>query len=259
MLKKYRKYARVTIYFLSFIIPVLFMVMISVSLKFYPFGELSSLVADTQVQFVDYIAYLKSVFYGNNDLLYTFSKTMGGDMAGFAFYYLGNPFVYLLLLVPNEKLSMGILFMIILMMGLSSLFFNIFINNTYGLRWSSIIFSVAYAFMGYFVAYFNCIIYFNNVILLPIIILGLYELVTKERKNFKYVFFLALSIITNYYIGFMTCIFCGLFFIYLLVIKYKFKRDLIKYLKVTCIFIVSSIFAVLLSSVGLITVLISLS
>lgn len=258
MTKKFSKYSPILIYIFSFIIPIFFMIIISVSLKLYPFGEVSSLVADTQIQFVDYIAYLKSVFFGNNDLLYTFSKTIGGDMAGFAFYYLGNPFVYLLLFVPNEKLSMGILFMIILLMGLSSLTFNIMINSIYGTRWSSIIFSTAYAFMGYFVAYFNCILYFNNVFLLPLIILGLYELVTKEKKNFKYIFFLALSIVTNYYIGFMTCIFCALFFVYLMVIKYKSKKEMVKYLKITGYFIASSLFAVLMSSVGLITVLLSL-
>lgn len=262
MLKKLNKYTQIFIYVFAFIIPILFMLIISASLKFYPFGEVSCLVADTQIQFVDYIAYLKSVFFGNNDLLYTFSKTMGGDMAGFAFYYLGNPFVYLLLFIPNEKLSMGILFMIILLMGLSSLTFNIMINNIFGKRWSSIVFSTAYAFMGYFVAYFNCILYFNNVMLLPIIILGIYEIVTKERKSYKYVIFLALSIITNYYMGFMTCIFSGLVFLYILFLKNnsakKAAATLIKNIKIFAIFIVSSLLAVTLSAVSLITVLISL-
>lgn len=262
MIRKINKNTQIFIYIFAFIIPVLLMLIISSSLDFYPFGEISSLVADTQIQFVDYIAYLKSVFFSNNDLLYSFSKTMGGDMAGFAFYYLGNPFVYLLLFIPNEKLSMGILFMIILLMGLSSLTFNIMINSIFGRRWSSVIFSCAYAFMGYFMAYFNCILYFNNVMLLPIIILGLYEMITKERKNYKYVIFLAISILTNYYMGFMTCIFCAMVFVYIVFIRYnseKKKTEVIKYIKITGIFIVSSLFAVALSAVGLITVLISLS
>ncbi|MDO4966836.1 MAG: YfhO family protein [Lachnospiraceae bacterium] len=258
MLKTLGKYTKLYIYVLAFILPILFMFIISSALHFYPFGELSALVADTQVQFVDYIAYLKSVFSGDNDLFYTFSKTLGGDMAGFTFYYLGNPFIYLLLLCPNDQLSAGILFMIILIMAFSSLNFNIMLNNIFGTRWASVIFSVAYAFMGYFVAYFNFIIYFNNIMLLPIIVLGIYEIINKERISYKYIIFLAASIITNYYIGFMTCIFSVLVFVYICVVNTKELKSITKYFKAMGIYIASSIFAAAISAVALITVLLSL-
>lgn len=235
------------------------MSIISVSLNYYPFGKVSCLIADTQVQFVDYFSYLKSVFYGNNDLFYSFSKTLGGEMAGFAFYYLGNPLSYLLLLIPNESLSAGILFMIMMHMALSSLFFCIMLNNMNGTRWSSIIFSVAYAFMGYFLAYFNCILYFNNVMILPLIVLGIYEMVVKEKKNYKYIILLSYSILTNYYMGFMTCIFSVLIFIYFIINKSKTNITIVRVMKVIGIFIASSTLAGSLSAIGLFTVLSALS
>lgn len=258
MFKIINRYKKLYIYTLAFILPVIFMFIISSAIHFYPFGELSALVADTQVQFVDYIAYLKSVFNGDNDLFYTFSKTIGGDMAGFTFYYLGNPFLYLLLLCPNDQLSAGILFVIILIMAFSSLNYNIMLNNIFGTRWVSVIFSVAYAFIGYFMAYFNFIIYFNNIMLLPIIVLGIYEIIKKERISYKYIVFLAASIITNYYIGFMTCIFSALVFIYICFINTKQYKQIKKYYKTIGIFIASSIFACSISAVALITVLLSL-
>ena len=258
MIKSIKKNSKIFCYVLAFIIPVIYMLIISNALNFSPFGDISPLVADTKVQFEIYVAYLKSVFFGKNDMFYTFSKTIGGDMAGFSFYYLGNPFLYLLIFLPNKYLPAGILFVIILLMALSSLNFNIMVNNIYGFRWSSLLFSISYAFIGYYMAYYNFIIYFNNVMLAPIIILGVYEIVVKEKKSFKYIVFLSASIITNYYIGYMTCIVCGLFFIYLIVINKKEVVNVKKHLNIILTFIIETLLSVMISCVALFTVVNSL-
>lgn len=258
MIKAINKYSKILCYILAFIIPVIFMLIICSSLHFYPFEEINPVVADTKVQFISYFAYLKSVFYGNNDLFYSFSKIIGGDMAGFAFYYLGNPFIYLLLFVPNEMLPAGILYIIILIIGLSSLTFNIMLNNIHGFRWSSLLFSVSYGFIGYFMAYYNCILYFNNIMLLPIIVLGLYEVVVKEKKSFKYIIFLALTIITNYYIGYMTCIFSAIMFIYFYVVYKQPTKVIKKHINVVFNYVWHTLLAVMISMVALLTVVLSL-
>ena len=85
MIKTFNKYSKIICYFLAFIIPILYMLIISDVIGFSPLGHISPLVADTGVQFEVYVSYLKSVFFGDNDLFYTFSKTLGGDMAGFSF------------------------------------------------------------------------------------------------------------------------------------------------------------------------------
>lgn len=258
MIKTINKHSKIICYVLAFIIPILYMLIISDALNFSPFGSVSPLVADNKVQFEVYIAYLKSVFFDKNDMFYTFSKTIGGDMAGFSFYYLGNPFVYLLVFLPDNLIPCGVLFVIILLMALSSLNFNIMLNQIYGFRWSSLLFSISYAFIGYYMAYYNFIIYFNNVMLAPIIILGLYEITVKERKSFNYIVFLSASIITNYYIGYMTCIFCGLFFIYLMVINRKDIKYIKKHLIVVYTFIWETALSVMISSIALFTVVFSL-
>ena len=235
------------------------MLIISNAMDFSPFSWRAPLVADTASQFNSYYSYLKTVFFGKNDLLYSFSKTLGGDMAGFSFYYLANPFVYIFAFIPNEYIPAGVLLVNTLMMALASLNFNIMLNKIYGFRWSSLFFSVSYALSGYFLAYFNCIIFFNNVMLVPIIILGLYEIAVKEKLSFKYTIFLALSIITNYYIGYMTCLFSGLFFIYLVAINKKEIKNIKKNLHVVGIFIAQSLLAVVISFVALLTVAFSLS
>ena len=258
MIKSIKKNSQIICYTLAFIIPVIFMLIICNALNMSPFAWRNPLVADTSVQFEIYYAYLKSVFFGNNDLLYTFSKTIGGDMAGFSFYYIGNPFAYLLIFLPNAWMPAGVLFIIILLMALSSLNFNIMVNNIFGFRWSSLLFSISYAFMGFFMAYYNFIIYFNNIMLFPIIILGLYEITVKDKISFKYILFLSISIITNYYIGYMTCIFCGLFFIYLIVINKKGVTTVKAHLLRITTFTWETLLSVMISSVALLTVVNSL-
>ena len=77
---------------LSFFIPVLIWIGVCVLHGIYPFGKSSIMTGDITYQFIDYLSYFKSIFFTENDLTYTFSKTMGGDMAGFSAYYLFSPF-----------------------------------------------------------------------------------------------------------------------------------------------------------------------
>lgn len=245
-------------YALAFLLPVLFMIGISAIIGFYPFGKVSVLVADMRYQFVDYYGYLKSVYFGNNDLFYSFSKTFGGDMMGFTCYYLGNPFTLMLLLFPNDILPAGILFMIILLMGLSGFTFNFFINHVFELRWVSLMYSTAYAFMGFFMAYLNCTLYFYNIMLLPLIILGLFRIVEKEKTSYLYIITLFLSIVSNYYMGYMACLFSIIIFIYLLIMKINQFSDIAGEKKAIGYYIADSLTAVGLSAFALSATLYSL-
>ena len=79
------------------------LIVISVISGMYPFGERTILISDMNKQFNDYYAYFKTIVTGENNLIYTFSKTLGGDMVGFSAYYLQNPFLFLLLHKPKRK------------------------------------------------------------------------------------------------------------------------------------------------------------
>ena len=152
--KEFEKNTLITL--LAFIIPALIMLLIFIIGNFAPFGNVSVLVADMRYQFVDYIGYMKSVFFGNNDMFYTFSKTFGGDMMGFASYYLFNPFFLILLPFPNDMLPVGIVIMLIITSGFMGLNFHLMLRAIWGNRFSSVIFSTAYAMMGFNMAYINC-------------------------------------------------------------------------------------------------------
>ena len=252
------KNKKITCYILSFLIPVLFMLIISVAYGFYPFGDTSILMADMRYQFVDYYGYLKTIFFGENDFFYTFSKTFGGDMMGFSAYYLFSLPNLFLLLFPNEYLPAGILFMAILLIGASGLTFNIMLTQLYTTRWASLIFSTAYSFMGFFLAYFNCTHYFFNIMLLPLIILGLCRIIETGSINILYIVTLFLSVFTNYYIGYMTCLFTVIFFLYYVINRAEGFKGLLEYKYSLLSYILSSCIAGALSAFTLIPVLFSL-
>lgn len=255
-LKKFEKNTLITL--LAFALPALLMLLIAIVGEFAPFGKVSILVADMQYQFVDYIGYMKSVFFGDNDLLYSFSKTFGGDMSGFASYYLNNPFFLLLLLYPNDALPQGIIIMMILICGFMGLNFHFMLRGIWGNRFASVIFSTCYAMMGFMMAYINCIHYFFSIMLLPLIILGLYKIMTSRKLSILYVVCVAASIVSCYYIGYMILIFTAVFFVCMLFSDAIPYIDLKDRLKTAWVVLYSTILGVGISAFSLIAVLVSL-
>ena len=258
-MEKFKNFERNTlITLLAFVIPALIMMLIFIIGEFAPFGEVSILVADMRYQFVDYIGYMKSVFFGNNDMFYTFSKTFGGDMMGFASYYLFNPFYLILLLFPNDILPIGIVIMMIIIIGFMGLNFHLMLRAIWGNRFSSVIFSTAYAMMGFNMAYINCIHYFFSIMLLPLVILGLIRMMNSRKPSIIYILSVALAIISCYYIGYMILIFTAAFFLCLMSsgsIEYSDARDKIKNAWTV---LYSTFLGVGLSAFSLLSVLLSL-
>ena len=242
----------------AFIIPIMIILIVSVISGFYPYGKTSILMADMRYQFVDYFAYMKNIFFSNDTYYYSFSKTFGGDMAGLAAYYCNNPFLVFLLFVPNDILPAGILIMMSVMLGLIGLTFYILLSEVYKTDYSCLIFSTAYAFIGYLMGYFNCTLYYFNVMMYPLVMLGIYRIVKNKKISYLYIFSLFLTIFSSYYIGYMTCISSVFFFIYMFIIDCDSLIDVKKNLKSVWIYIYSSIIGVSLAAISLLSAVFSL-
>ena len=256
----YRKSEKKTlIYFLAFIIPVIMMIIAAVCLHIFPFGENTVLFSDINNQFVSFYSYFKSIITGNDNFIYTFSKNLGGDMVGFSGYYLQNPFLFLLLLFPDVYLTAGILFIMILQIGCCGLTFQIYLTHTNGVKKEALLFSTAYAFLGYLFAYITLPIYFCNIILLPLVMLGIYKIIENPKKKSLYILTLAASVFFNYYLGYMLCLFSVLYFVYMLLVKTENSRHEKKYFERIKAFIISSLLGVGLSAFDLIPIVLSLS
>lgn len=230
------------IYILSFIIPFLLFVLFAVILGLFPFGDKTALFSDNENQFVSFYTFFKNNLLSGDNYFYTFSKNLGGDMTGFFAYYLQNPFLFLLIFAKNENIPAILYYVEALELSLAGLTFQIFLSraktddNTecVSLRYVSLAFSTAYSLMGYVVGYFTLQIYFCDIILLPLVILGLYMIFEQKYRagSLVYIISLTLSIITNYYIGYMVCIFSLLFALYFLAMSLPipFRSDTVSVL-----------------------------
>ena len=219
------------IYILSFALPILFLLIAMAPLQIFPFGNGSFIYWDAELQYVNFLGYFKSLFTSNNDLFYTFSRMGGASMLDFSAYYLLSPLNLLLFFFPNEYLNIGLEFLMILRLGLCGLTFSYFLNKEFSYDYKNIFFALTYALCGYNIMYMSNTIYFDGIILLPLVILGISKIISKD-KSLLYIFSLVPSIITNAYIGYVTLIFSGTFFIYkMLLSDVKEKIEVFKRIK----------------------------
>ncbi|MCR4590559.1 MAG: YfhO family protein [Lachnospiraceae bacterium] len=242
---------RLCLYLLSFFIPIILLLAAFFIHGIYPFGDNTVMTGDMEYQFVDYLAYLKTIITGNNDFSYSFSKNLGGSMAGFSAYYYYTPLNFITLFFPNTLLPVAESVVIVLTAALSSLTMAILLAEKYEADARSVLFSVAYALCGFSATYFQLTMYSGNLILFPLIILGLLNIIEKPGNNMLYLVTLVLAVLFNYYSGYMICIFSLLFFISEEVIRGFDKKACIS-------FIGSSLLGVLLTAFNLVPAVLSL-
>ena len=115
--------------------------------------------------------------------------------------------------------------MMSVMLGLIGLTFYILLSEVYKTDYSCLIFSTAYAFIGYLMGYFNCTLYYFNVMMYPLVMLGIYRIVKNKKISYLYIFSMFLTIFSSYYIGYMTCISSVFFgFLFLCIVPVSLEK-----------------------------------
>lgn len=198
----------------AFLIPLAVMLVTYGIIGIYPFGDKSLLSIDMNGQYISFFSYYKGVFSGENSLFYSFSKTMGGNLAGFSAYYLLSPFNLILLFFDVSRLTEAVLLITLLKIGFCGLTMFLFLRRRQA-GFSALIFSTSFALMSYNLVYQQNIMWLDGVILLPLICMGI-DLLVSEKKISLYCVSLLAAVAINYYIGFMLCIFSVIYFAFTL-------------------------------------------
>ena len=197
-----------------FLLPFFLMALIYALIGVWPFGKASVLVLDLNGQYVYFFEALRDFVWGDASLLYSFSRSLGGEFLGIYAYYLASPLSYIVALFPSDSILEALFLMFVLKQGLCGLSFGYFLRKTTDLSpITTVIFSTVYAMTAYGIVMQHNTMWTDNVILLPLVALGIRLLIT-EGKYKLYTVSLALAILSNFYIGYMTCIFCVLYFFY---------------------------------------------
>lgn len=215
---------RYKIELLSFIIPIIVFAIACLFAKVWPFGNNYIAAYDGSAQYPGFTTYLINVLKGNDSLFYSFKGALGFNFYATAIYYLFNPTNLLSIFFNKENIMVFYTLIVFLRIGLSGLTMSIYLKYKDKNSKARLLFSIAYALMAYNVLYFYNFMYFDTIVLFPLVILGLDKLI--EGKSSKtYIIFLTLSIISNFYIGAMVCIFSLLYFIYRFILLSKEKRN----------------------------------
>ncbi|MFT4106204.1 MAG: YfhO family protein [Lacrimispora sp.] len=203
----------------AFLVPVVIMIIIFAQRGIFPFGEESFLRTDMYHQYAPFFSEFRYKLTHGGSLLYSWNMGMGVNFAALYAYYLASPLNWLIVLWPKNYVIEFMTYMIVFKIGLSGLSFAWYLRKHNGTSDFGIAyFGIFYALSGYMAAYSWNIMWLDCLLLFPLIVLGLERLV-KEKKCFLYCLTLGLSILSNYYISIMICIFMVFYFGVLLILE----------------------------------------
>ena len=202
-------------YTLSVLIPAVMILAIFMLFTITPLGNRTWLTIDLGQQYVDFFSYYQdTLLHHPEQFFYSFSKSIGGEMVSLWAYYLLSPFNLLFLLIPRSAIAMGVSLLIFLKLVSCTVSFAVLLDVKFKQRnWTTLLFALSYGFMSYLSANQFNVMWLDALIGLPLIILGVDALLQK-RNPLYYVLPLSLTILSNYYTGYMICLFLGLYFPY---------------------------------------------
>ena len=200
---------------LAFLIPFVGMLFIMAVSGYEPFGQYSMLYSDMYHQYYPFFVEFRRALLRGEGLVYSWNVGMGMDYLGLISYYLASPLNLLSVLVPESLLLEFFSLLMPVKLGLASLFFAVFLKETFRKKDLSIaVFGSFYGLCAWALGFQWNIMWLDTFALLPLVVLGMVALL-RDKKFILYTLSLFMAVFANYYIGFFVCIFVFLlFFVY---------------------------------------------
>ncbi len=198
----------------AFFVPLVLMYLIYIGMEVFPFGKNSVLVLDLNGQYVYYFEYFREIIHGDASLLYSWTRSLGGEFLGIFAYYLCSPFTLIVALLPKTMMTESLLLLILAKVGMCGATMAYYLKKSRGVTsFTAVLFGTMYALCAYGVIQAMNTMWIDAMYLLPVVLLGLERLIGGKNPAL-YCIALATLMLTNYYIGFMVCIFLVLYFFY---------------------------------------------
>lgn len=190
-----------------------------------PFGDGTIYRMDLYHQYGPLFSELYDRITSGESLIYSWNTGLGSSFLGNFFNYLSSPISLIVLLFGHKNTFEAVAAMIAIKAVLSSMSMSYYLKKTQKTDGFPIVaFGIMYAFCGYFIAYYWNVMWIDAMYVLPFIVLGI-EKIIESGKCKTYIIALALAIYSNYYIGFMLCIFSCIYFLYYFACSSKKLRD----------------------------------
>lgn len=212
-------------YTLAFMIPFVVSVCICAGAGIYPFGDNCILHVDMYHQYCPFFMEFQNKLTSGGSLMYSWNLGLGSDFVALFAYYLASPLNWLLILCPQGLVIEFMTFTTWIKIAVAGLCMFMYIKEHFQLigkdgkyhlitAMPALVFSTAYAFSGFVATYSWNIMWMDSIALTPLVILGLERLV-KKNKPMLYYIALSVSILSNFYISMMICMFLVLYFVIL--------------------------------------------
>lgn len=200
---------------LSFFLPLLIAVIVCIDHEVYPFGTQCILHIDMYHQYCPFFTEMLEKIRNGGSFLYSWQIGLGSDFVSVYAYYLASPLNWLLVLCPRGHVIEFMTILILVKIAFSGFSFGYYLKEHFGINDVRLsVFATAYALSAFVAAYSWNIMWMDSIALAPLIVLGLERLV-KKGDGILYTITLALSIISNYYISIIICIFLVLYYVIL--------------------------------------------
>lgn len=214
-----RKHPKGVLYTISALLPMTIMLVVWYFMGSYPFGNKSLMAVDFGQQYISFFGLLKNAVLSGDlsSLTYSFTKSLGGDMIGILGYYLMSPFNIIYIVLPFKYYGLAVVLTIWLRYGAIGISFaHLLIKRFKGAEsklWMVPLFATAYALSGMLVSYQMNVIFYDAMIMLPLVIVYLEQLLDGETP-YPYAFVLGLTLLLQFYMGYMISIFVVLYACY---------------------------------------------
>ena len=213
------KHPKGVLYLISALLPMTIMLVVWFFMGSYPFGNKSLMAVDFSQQYISFFGLLKNAILSGDlsSLTYSFTKSIGGDMIGVLGYYLMSPFNIIYIILPFKYYGLAVFLTIWLRYGAIGLSFAHLVVKRYkgaeSKLWMVPLFATAYALSGMLVSYQMNVIFYDAMIMLPLVIVYLEQLLDGEAA-YPYSIVLGLTLLLQFYMGYMISIFVVLYAFY---------------------------------------------
>ncbi|MDE6678658.1 MAG: YfhO family protein [Ruminococcus sp.] len=216
---------RILCFLISFIIPAVIMLGAFEQNGIHPFGDRQILVVDSWHQYYPFFRVEREKLLNGGSFLYSWQNGMGTNFLSLISYYAMSPLNWLSVFFDEENVRDAFMYILVAKIGFSGAFFSCFLRYTYRQKnFSVCMFSTMFALCSYVLGYYWNTMWFDTIALFPLVMTGVVA-ICRERKWKLFTFSLALSLITSYYIGYFTCIFCIFMFMSAGIIEPKGIKD----------------------------------
>lgn len=198
--------------FATFGISMLIMIIAFAVIGLFPFGDRQIMVVDSWHQYYPFFQELHSKLTSGGSLFYSWNMGMGVNFFLIMAYYAFSPIYLLSVVFPKEGLREFMMLATAIKIALAGTFLSIYLKHTFKREdYSITLFGLLYAFCSFTMGYYWNIMWLDAVMLLPLILLGLNQIVD-GKGHLLYVISLAVAMISNFYIGFFICEFLLIYY-----------------------------------------------